>query len=60
MIATALEVLASILRRRSGNQAMANIWRDAQTLRVIRRETHANRAAKILPLHVVKETDRNS
>lgn len=57
MIATALEVLASSPSGRSGNQIMAGIWRDARTLRVIRREPHANQAAKILPLHVVKRTD---
>ena len=56
MIATALEVLASSPRGRAGNHIMAGVWRDAQTLRVIRREPHANRAAKILPLHVVNQT----
>jgi len=39
---------------------MAGYWRDAQTLRVVRREPHATRAAKILPLHVIKQGDRVS
>lgn len=60
MVSTALEVLGFSPRGRTGNRIMAGVWRDAQTLRVIRREPHATRAAKILPLHVIKRPDRIS
>jgi hypothetical protein len=58
MITTALDVLGFSPRGRAGNRVMAELWRDARTLRVIRREPHATRAAKILPLHVIQPTDR--
>jgi hypothetical protein len=31
---------------------MSEVWRDAQTIRVVRREPHATASAKVLPLHV--------
>jgi hypothetical protein len=60
LLRTALEVLASAPLGNSGASMMAALWRDAQTLRVVRREPHATGAAKILPLHVVKPADRVS
>jgi hypothetical protein len=52
--AAAIEVLASPSGAPSGEAMMAGYWRDARTLRVVRREPHATSAAKILPLHVIK------
>ncbi len=60
VVCTALEVLGSAPHGNSGAAMMAGYWRDAQTLRVVRREPHATRAAKILPLHVIKQGDRVS
>jgi hypothetical protein len=39
------------LRARPGEQAMADFWQDANTVRVVRRAPYATGAAKILPLH---------
>jgi hypothetical protein len=54
VVAAALRVLAAPQGGSSGEVMMAEHWRDAGTLRVVRREPHATRAAKILPLHVIK------
>lgn len=40
------------LRSERRNQLMADLWRDAKTLRVVRREPHMTSAGKILPLHI--------
>jgi len=34
---------------------MADLWRDGQTLRVVRREPFVTGAAKILPLHILRK-----
>jgi hypothetical protein len=34
---------------------MADLWRDGQTLRVVRREPFITGAAKILPIHILKK-----
>jgi hypothetical protein len=34
---------------------MADLWKDGRTVRVIRREPFATRAAKILPLHILQK-----
>ena len=58
VVSTVLEVLGSSARGDKGAAMMARYWRDAQTLRVVRREPYATTAAKILPLHVLGERDR--
>jgi hypothetical protein len=57
VVAMALDVLE---RSSSANRMMARYWRDAQTLRVVRREPYVTHAAKILPLHVIQRTERPS
>jgi hypothetical protein len=52
LLRSALDVLASAPHANSGASMMAALWRDAKTLRVVRREPQATAAAKILPLHV--------
>jgi hypothetical protein len=47
--AAVLEVLAA---PDAAHRMMAALWRDAAVLQVARREPHATRAGKILPLHV--------
>jgi len=60
VVRTILEVLGTASYGNSAAPMMAGYWRDAQTLRVVRREPHATGAAKILPLHVIKQGDRVS
>jgi len=60
VISTALEVLGSVSGGNSGATMMAGYWRDAKTLRVVRREPHATTVAKILPLHIIRKGDRHS
>jgi hypothetical protein len=49
-VATALEVLGA---GDAGRAEMARVWRQARTLRVVRREPHATSGGKIHALHVV-------
>jgi len=49
VVAVTLEFLAS---RSTGNRLMAGIWRQGETLRLVRREPYATHASKILALHV--------
>jgi hypothetical protein len=58
MVATTLDALGSGQRGRDGRSMMAGYWRNARTLRVVRREPYATPAAKILALHVVRPSDR--
>lgn len=37
------------------HRMMADVWRVAETLRVVRREPHETPGAKVLPLHVLEE-----
>jgi hypothetical protein len=55
VVATALDVLGF---SSNANRMMARYWRDAQTLRVVKREPYLTHAAKILPLHVIRRTER--
>jgi hypothetical protein len=48
VVRVALETLGSA----RGSDKMAGVWRQTDTLRVVRREPYATRAAKVLPLHV--------
>jgi hypothetical protein len=50
-------VLAS-LGSEPHNRLMAEVWRDGDTLSVVRREPYVTPAAKILPLHILG--DRSS
>lgn len=44
-------VVYNWLQERPGEQLMADFWRDANTVRVVRRPPYATAAAKVLPLH---------
>lgn len=44
-------VVYNWLQERPGEQLMADFWRDANTVRVVRRPPYATTAAKVLPLH---------
>jgi hypothetical protein len=45
-------VLAGLSSGPSYRAMMASIWRDGETLRVLRQEPYATQSAKVLPLHV--------
>jgi hypothetical protein len=60
VINAALEVLGSAPGSTGADTMMAGYWRDAQTLRVVRREPYATSVAKILPLHVIGRRERLS
>jgi hypothetical protein len=51
LVASVLEALEQGPVHRS---IMAGAWRDAGTLRVVRREPYATSASKVLPLHVIR------
>ena len=55
LIATTLEVLGGRVGDKGAGGVMARQWRDARTLRVVRREPYATMRSKILPLHVIKQ-----
>ncbi len=46
-------VLNTLGAGRGWKRIMADVWRDGDTLRVVRREPYATGAGKILPLHVL-------
>jgi len=48
-------VLESIRSNAGGNRIVADIWQEVKTIRVVRCEPYATSAAKILPLHILKE-----
>jgi hypothetical protein len=45
-------VLSELMHEGPAGQDISRIWRDAKTLRVVRREPYATAPAKILPVHV--------
>jgi hypothetical protein len=52
--AQVVDAVMSVLRSYSWcKKVMADIWRESDTLRVVRREPYQTAAAKILPLHLV-------
>jgi hypothetical protein len=57
VVATVLEVLGSPPHGSGGHWLMAEYWKGARTLRVVRREPYVTAAAKILPLHVIRVGD---
>jgi hypothetical protein len=44
--------LAALGSPTSGHRMMSGLWKDGAVLQVVRREPHATKAGKILPLHV--------
>jgi phenylacetate-coenzyme A ligase PaaK-like adenylate-forming protein len=50
----AINTVLSHLRRYPGGEVMANEWKQARTLRVIRQQPHDTSAGKILPLHILE------
>lgn len=57
VVAAVLESLGSPPRATGGHRLMADYWKGADTLRVVRREPYTTAAAKILPLHVIRRDD---
>ena len=56
-----LETVLSALGAGPGYKSMmAEVWRDGETLRVVRREPYATAAGKILPLHVLDRAQPGS
>ena len=53
--ATVLDGLAS---RDAAHRMMTSLWRDAGTIRVVRREPYVTNAGKVLAMHVVRGTRR--
>lgn len=55
------EIIATILRvlhsYPGSKKMMADRWREAGTLRVVRAEPHSTAAGKILPLHILREAE---
>jgi hypothetical protein len=48
-----LTTVFQLLRSYPGGQIMAQQWKEAQTLRVLRREPYSTGSAKIMPLHIL-------
>jgi hypothetical protein len=49
-----VETVLSRLRTVPGGGMMSDVWRNADTLRVVRREPYATGALKLLPLHILR------
>jgi hypothetical protein len=52
------EVVAAVLaylRTKPRNRLMADVWRDGETVRLVRREPTMTSAGKILPLHIARD-----
>jgi hypothetical protein len=47
-------VLGALAKGTAAKRMMAHYWRDGEMLRVLRREPYATKAAKILPLHLIR------
>ena len=56
--ALATAVHDSLATRDAAHRMMTSLWKDAGTLRIVRREPHATNAGKILAVHVVRENAR--
>jgi hypothetical protein len=53
------EVVAAVLTHLGAeprNRLMADVWREGDTVQVLRREPHMTAAGKILPLHIAAST----
>jgi hypothetical protein len=50
----AIDVVLDALAASPHNRLLAEVWREGQTVRVLRREPYETRAAKILALHVAR------
>ncbi|HXJ84786.1 MAG TPA: hypothetical protein VMS64_39610 [Candidatus Methylomirabilis sp.] len=57
VVDTVLQALGSPPRATGGHWLMAEYWRGANALRVVRREPYVTAAAKILPLHVIRRDE---
>jgi hypothetical protein len=44
-----------LLRTYPGGRVMADSWRDAGTLRLVRREPYVTGASKVMPLHILRQ-----
>ena len=51
VVATVLKTLSTV----PGGDTMSELWRQTQTLQVVRREPYATASAKILPLHLLQK-----
>lgn len=51
-----IEVVATTLAADPFNRGMVDTWREAGTLRVIRREPYETSGAKLLPLHLIQDS----
>ncbi|MFM7845380.1 MAG: hypothetical protein ACKPEY_14265, partial [Planctomycetota bacterium] len=49
-----------LLRSYPGGQVMADSWRDAGTLRLVRREPYVTGASKVMPLHILRPSPPGS
>ena len=49
-----VETVLSVLRAVPGGSLMTGVWRDADTLRVVRSEPYTTGALKLLPLHILR------
>jgi hypothetical protein len=49
-----VETVLSVLRAVPGGNLMTGVWRDADTLRVVRSEPYTTGALKLLPLHILR------
>ena len=49
-----LDTVFAYMRAEPRNRLMADFWREARTLRVVRRPPHVTSAGKILPLHLAR------
>lgn len=53
---TAIETVVNSLESYPGGEIMIRQWRQGNTLRLVRREPYATSSAKILPLHIFKNS----
>jgi hypothetical protein len=51
-----VETVLSHLRAVPSGGMMTDVWRDSDTLRVVRREPYSTGAMKLLPLHILRRT----
>lgn len=50
-----IDRVLQLLRTYPGGQVMADSWRDAGTLRLVRREPYMTGASKVMPLHILRQ-----
>jgi hypothetical protein len=57
---TAIRVVLDTLAAYPGGSAMTEHWRQAETLKLVRREPYQTASAKVLPLHLQRLTAAES